>query len=552
MTRALARLLRIGCAGLMLAGTAPAIAVTLEVRESTAAGAAVAETVELYSNSYALVIGIDAYTGGWPRLTNAVEDAGLIAAAMEARGFEVTLATDLDSVDLKRTFEEFFILKGEDPEARLFVWYAGHGHSEYGEGFLVPVDAPAAKAGAKFRLKALSLRRFGEYVRMAYAKHAYTIFDTCFAGTIFTGQRSGLPPAITRATTEPVRQFLTSGDVDQEVSDDGTFRRLFLEALDGKRGADANADGYLTATEIGLFLSDSMTNYTENRQTPRYGKLRDPSYDQGDFIFLLEPPAGEAEAQAAGEAAAPAAEAPKVDDKAMELAFWNSVKDSGDPAAFEAYLTQYPEGTFAPLARLKVAKPAETQTAALTPAEPKAEAAPVEAEAASAPAEPEVANTPAESEAEVAAVTSTPVETEAASEPAEPEAAAETEVAAVTSTPIDAPPEVAITAPPPEPEVRLEPVRPRQEVFAYMAQNKARIEGRLARYLRDNRLGWRWLNPPYIDTFEVHDLNGDKVFADIAYKPDGGKPPDTRVTYRFELVWEGDGLVFVGHEALGE
>ncbi len=500
----------LACAGSMLAwmGAVPAAAVTLEVRESTAAGAAVADTVELYSNSYALVIGIDAYTGGWPRLTNAVEDAGLIAAAMEARGFEVTLATDLDSVEMKRTFEEFFILKGEDPEARLFVWYAGHGHSEYGEGFLVPADAPAASAGARFRLKALSLRRFGEYVRMAYAKHAYTIFDTCFAGTIFTGQRAGLPPAITRATTEPVRQFLTSGDADQEVSDDGTFRRLFLEALDGKRGADANMDGYLTATEIGLYLSDSMTNYTENRQTPRYGKLRDPSYDQGDFVFALDKPAG-GEATAEAPATAP----PKVDDKAMELAFWNSARDSGDPAAYEAYLAQYPEGTFAPLARLKVAKPVETEVAASEPAEP----APV-AEA-------------------------TPTEPVAASEPAEP--AGETEVAAIPVAP--AAPEPPPPPPAPEPEVRLEPVKPRQEVFAFMARQKARFEGQLARYLRESRIGWRWLNAPYIDTFEIHDLNGDKVFADIAYKPDGGKPPETRKSYRFELGWEGDGLAFVGH-----
>ena len=41
-----------------------------------------------------------------------------------------------------------------------------------------------------------------------------------------------------------------------------------------------------------------------------------------------------------------------------------------------------------------------------------------------------------------------------------------------------------------------------------------------------------------------------KVFADIAYKPDGGSPPDARITYRFTLVWEDEGLRFVGHEAL--
>jgi len=35
--------------------------------------------------------------------------------------------------------------------------------------------------------------------------------------------------------------------------------------------------------------------------------------------------------------------------------FWLSIKDSTDPAAFEAYLKQYPQGTFAPLARQRLA-----------------------------------------------------------------------------------------------------------------------------------------------------------------------------------------------------
>ena len=32
---------------------------------------------------------------------------------------------------------------------------------------------------------------------------------------------------------------MTSGDADQQVSDDGTFRRLFLRALAGETTADA-------------------------------------------------------------------------------------------------------------------------------------------------------------------------------------------------------------------------------------------------------------------------------------------------------------------------
>lgn len=314
--------------------------------------ATVPATSQLYSNSFALVVGINEYTNGWPSLNNAVKDAELVAGALKERGFEVTLATNLNSAELKQVFEEFFVIKGEDPQARLFVWYAGHGFTEFGEGFLVPADAPRPEAGAKFRLKALSLRRFGEFVRMAYSKHAYTVFDTCFAGTIFASQRGGPPPAITRAAMDPVRQFLTAGDADQEVPDDGRFRELFLAALEGERGADANMDNYLTATEIGIFMSDAVSNYTQNRQTPRYGKLRDPNYDQGDFVFEL-PGAGAGNGPLTGQARG-ASLSDGAQENAVELAFWDSVKDSTDPARLQAYLAKYPQGAFTELARLRI------------------------------------------------------------------------------------------------------------------------------------------------------------------------------------------------------
>ncbi|MFM2372885.1 MAG: hypothetical protein RIS85_2607 [Pseudomonadota bacterium] len=61
----------------------------------------------------------------------------------------------------------------------------------------------------------------------------------------------------------------------------------------------------------------------------------------------------------------------------FELTFWQSVAGSDDPALYEAYLQQYPTGTFSALARVKVAslrktavKPVEPQVAAavVTPA----------------------------------------------------------------------------------------------------------------------------------------------------------------------------------------
>jgi hypothetical protein len=38
----------------------------------------------------------------------------------------------------------------------------------------------------------------------------------------------------------------------------------------------------------------------------------------------------------------------------VELAFWDTVKESDDPKMFEAYLAKYPEGEFTSLAEIKL------------------------------------------------------------------------------------------------------------------------------------------------------------------------------------------------------
>jgi adenylate cyclase len=61
---------------------------------------------------------------------------------------------------------------------------------------------------------------------------------------------------------------------------------------------------------------------------------------------------------------------------ALELALWDSVKD-GSPAELESYLEQYPEGTFASLARTRLDTAAQSsaiEPVAQTPAEIAADA----------------------------------------------------------------------------------------------------------------------------------------------------------------------------------
>jgi len=247
--------------------------------------------------SFALVIGIDAYSNGWPRLSNAGTDADAISAELKRQGFEVTLRRDLGSDELENTIEDFVYERGRNEDSRLLIWFAGHGHTINGEAYLVPADAPAPEKDWEFRRKAMSMRDFGKYMREVRSRHVLAIFDSCFSGGIFETARAISPPAITRATSLPVRQMISSGEAEQTVSDDGTFRRLFIDALRGNEPlADANRDGFITGSELGLFLSDKVTSLSRNRQTPRYGKLRELGLDRGDFVFRVNGAASENEA----------------------------------------------------------------------------------------------------------------------------------------------------------------------------------------------------------------------------------------------------------------
>ncbi len=273
----------------------------VELKASEKAGAPTADRVQLYGSSHALVIGIDRYTGGWPRLRKAVADARAVASRLKAHGFEVTLQENLKALELQAALKQFFAIKGRDPDARLFLWYAGHGHTVDGEGYLVPADAPRAN-DPTFLVSALPLRDFGSLVRLARSKHVLSVFDACFAGTVFEARGTAPTAAITLKTTKPVRQFITSGDAGQQVRDDGSFREYFLRALRGDEKADFNDDGYVTGEELGLFLAQRMEALTQASQTPKAGKLHDVRFNQGDFVFALRKPTVTAPKAGAGSA----------------------------------------------------------------------------------------------------------------------------------------------------------------------------------------------------------------------------------------------------------
>ena len=60
------------------------------------------EAIQLYQDSYALVIGNGNYTNGWNPLRGALQDVEEVAEVLEKHGFTVTLKTNLTKAKFDR------------------------------------------------------------------------------------------------------------------------------------------------------------------------------------------------------------------------------------------------------------------------------------------------------------------------------------------------------------------------------------------------------------------------------------------------------------------
>ncbi|MYE87403.1 SUMF1/EgtB/PvdO family nonheme iron enzyme [Candidatus Poribacteria bacterium] len=93
------------------------------------------------------------------------------------------------------------------------------------------------------------------------------------------------PESISYSVQQPVRQFITAGSANEAVPDKSVFKQAFLNLIEGKARQPA-PDDYITGEELGFYLKHQVPKYNKT-QHPQYGKINDPSLDQGDFVFVL-------------------------------------------------------------------------------------------------------------------------------------------------------------------------------------------------------------------------------------------------------------------------
>ena len=246
-------------------------------------------TSTVYANSWALVIGINAYQKVGPRLNYAVSDAKSVADLLPELGFprgNIRLLLDAEATRARIEHVLYREFAKIGPDDRLLVYFAGHGETlpirGGEEGYFLPVDADRDALPATAILME-DMRRIGKRVR---AKHVLFIMDACFSG--FSMTRDLLPRAtddtyLASVLKEPVVQVLTAGRKGEravEQGGHGLFTRRLIERLRGLN--DAESFGVLTAAQLAAWIEQVVARDSGGRMNPQFSKLD----GEGQFLFL--------------------------------------------------------------------------------------------------------------------------------------------------------------------------------------------------------------------------------------------------------------------------
>jgi Caspase domain len=240
-----------------------------------------------------LVIGINKYKYVGP-LAYARHDAEEIARlTIEKFGFskeQVTVLLDGDAT--REAIRSAFLsyVQKTQPDDRILVFFAGHGHTQTGirgeVGFLVPVDGVVMEVATLIRWDELT-----KNADLIPAKHIFFLMDACYGGLALS--RRTIPPGSMRFLKDMLqrysRQVLTAGKADEVVADSGGTRpehSIFTShIIDAFEGTVAMPNGIISTNSIMAHTYQMVGNDPNSRQTPHFGSID----GDGDFIFDLAP-----------------------------------------------------------------------------------------------------------------------------------------------------------------------------------------------------------------------------------------------------------------------
>ncbi|MDO9000486.1 caspase family protein [Sediminibacterium sp.] len=235
---------------------------------------------------YALFIGIDAYSGTWKPLKNAVNDAkGMEAVVKSQYKFDIIKTLYNSQATRSKIIDELdWLVANVKENDNVMIYYSGHGElkKELNKGFWVPVDAKTTSTS-----NYISNSDIQTFLAAIPSKHTLLVSDACFSGDIFRGSVTSLPfenseKYYIKTYDLKSRQAISSGGLEP-VMDGGKdghsiFAYYMIQALKN------NTSKYYDASQLYNKIKIPVGNNSD--QSPEFNPIGKTGDEGGNFIFI--------------------------------------------------------------------------------------------------------------------------------------------------------------------------------------------------------------------------------------------------------------------------
>jgi uncharacterized caspase-like protein len=279
----------------------------------------------------ALVIGNATYRDA--ALATTANDAGLVAQTLQAAGFDVVGARDLDGQSLRTAFRDFLDkASAAGPDTQAFVYLAGRGVQYDGDNYFVPVDAQINR-DADVPIDALRISDFAHALAQTPGKARIIVLDAARANP-YASQGSPLAPGLALVDPEPGELIAFNAAPGTLAGDEQGPYGVY-----GKTLAGAMRQGGVDVVEVFDQTRVTVNQLTQGALLPwSASKLTEPYY-----IF-------ERAADAPPPAVATAVTNQPIAGLPADAAYAAALQ-SDTIRGYEGYLAHYPDSAQAPRVR---------------------------------------------------------------------------------------------------------------------------------------------------------------------------------------------------------
>jgi len=324
-------------------------------------------TLPVGPKRWALVIGVDKYLD--PQISplkGSDNDARMIADALvRYAGFPqdqvILLATNQPverqptRVNILRRLSNLSTAVPKD--GLLLVSFAGHGMERAGQAFLLPADAQISDQISFLEETAISMSRVKSWIKETGVGQVLLLLDACRNDP---GGRADAPNPLSNAYTNAfnfdvrnreVQAFATmyATGIGQRAYEYTEKKQGYFSwaVVEGLKGGAANDKGEVTLSQLVKYVQETVpkritVDLGSTKQQKPFAIIE--GYRADELVLAVTNSASMANNTSTPNIAT-------VDPAAIELSYWETIKNSNNPEDFKSYLDKYPDGQFAALAK---------------------------------------------------------------------------------------------------------------------------------------------------------------------------------------------------------